>query len=194
MAKIRSRDGRSDGACRPGAGNRRLPEHAGGHLVVRPGSGAAADALAGGQRLRQLRRLSHRRANLLHVLRHCHNARSLRNAPSQTTRNVAAHMRGRANLTGEEYAKLIGLAATLARRAAAPRGDRTVAEAILLSQPISELQPQGPADGGIASPPRPEQIPPPRLAVPPPLPGSAGGPLDLWQEDRVSIVFLQGIA
>jgi hypothetical protein len=37
----------------------------------------------------------------------CHNARSLAERPFSNYQNVAAHMRVRANLTGEEYAKLM---------------------------------------------------------------------------------------
>jgi hypothetical protein len=37
----------------------------------------------------------------------CHNARALGERPFASYQNVAAHMRVRANLTGEEYAKLM---------------------------------------------------------------------------------------
>ena len=63
---------------------------------------------------------------------YCHNARSLAERPFSNYQNVAAHMRGRANLTGEEYAKLM---AWLRRWHDVPpphEADRTVAEAILL--------------------------------------------------------------
>ena len=38
---------------------------------------------------------------------YCHNAPSLAERPFSNFRNVAAHMRVRANLTGKEYAKLM---------------------------------------------------------------------------------------
>src|SRR5439155_8225267 len=38
---------------------------------------------------------------------YCHNARSLAERPFYNYKNVAAHMRVRANLTGKEYAKLM---------------------------------------------------------------------------------------
>ena len=37
----------------------------------------------------------------------CHNVRNLAERPFSNYQNVAAHMRGRANLTGKEYAKLV---------------------------------------------------------------------------------------
>src|ERR1700756_226425 len=51
---------------------------------------------------------------------YCHNAPALAERPFANFRNVAAHMRVRANLTGKEYGKGGGFPAPGARRAAGP--------------------------------------------------------------------------
>ncbi len=92
---------------------------------------------------------------------YCHNARSLAERPFSNYQNAAAHMRGRANLTGEEYAKLL---AWLRRWHDVPPPHPAIEPSpkrFFYSQPISELQPQQPAEGGPALPAHPEQIPPP---------------------------------
>jgi hypothetical protein len=72
----------------------------------------------------------------------CHNARTLAERPFSNYQNVAQHMRVRANLTGQEYAKLM----TMLRRwhdvtepdgHEAPSPKRTI-----FSQPIPELRDQ----------------------------------------------------
>jgi hypothetical protein len=79
---------------------------------------------------------------------YCHNAPSLAERPFSNFRNVAAHMRVRANLTGKEYAKLVEF---LQRWHDVPPPTPPVEPSpkrFFFSQPISELQktpPQGPS-------------------------------------------------
>ncbi len=84
----------------------------------------------------------------------CHNARPLAERPFSNYRNVAAHMRVRANLTGKEYAELV---AWLRRWHDVPPPNPPVEPSpkrLVFSQPISELRPQAEpgekADGGPA--------------------------------------------
>jgi hypothetical protein len=74
----------------------------------------------------------------------CHNARSLAERPFSNYQNVAQHMRVRANLTGEEYAKLM----TFLRRwddVPSPEQRETQApNRHFFSQPINELRQQQP--------------------------------------------------
>jgi hypothetical protein len=88
---------------------------------------------------------------------YCHNAPNLSERSYSQFRNVAAHMRVRANLTGKEYAKL----QEFLRRWNDVPGPQGVPEPspkhLIFSQPISELRPQPPA------PPQPKQ---PEAALP----------------------------
>jgi hypothetical protein len=96
---------------------------------------------------------------------YCHNAPNLAERPYAQFRNVAAHMRVRANLTGKEYAKLM----EFLRRwndvpPPTPRTEPTP-KRLTFSQPIAELRPQEPGkdlkplDGKA-----PEQVPAPKPA------------------------------
>ena len=100
---------------------------------------------------------------------YCHNAPSLAERPYSQFRNVAAHMRVRANLTGKEYAKLMEF---LRRWNDVPPPTPPLAPSpsrLIFSQPMSELrpeepkQPPGPAAGRGPKPP----------AAPPKQPGEA---------------------
>ena len=82
----------------------------------------------------------------------CHNARSLAERPFSNYKNVAQHMRTRANLTGKEYAKLV---AWLRRWHDVPPPHPPLEagpKRLTFSQPITELRPQPQA--------APEAIPP----------------------------------
>jgi hypothetical protein len=91
----------------------------------------------------------------------CHNARALAERPFFNYENVAAHMRVRANLTGEEYAKLI---AFLERWHDVPSPSPPVEgppKRFIPSQPIPELREEqqakertakAPPAGGTAAP------------------------------------------
>ncbi len=73
---------------------------------------------------------------------YCHNARALGERPFSNYKSVAAHMRVRANLTGEEYAKLMGW---LRRWHDVPPPNPPVepsSKLFIFSQPIPELRPQ----------------------------------------------------
>jgi hypothetical protein len=73
---------------------------------------------------------------------YCHNAPSLAERPYSQFRNVAAHMRVRANLTGKEYAKLMEF---LRRWNDIPPPTPPVAPTpnrLIFSQPMSELKPK----------------------------------------------------
>jgi hypothetical protein len=79
---------------------------------------------------------------------YCHNAPSLAERPYAQFRNVAAHMRVRANLTGKEYAKLMEF---LRRWNDVPPPTpplETTPKRFIFSQPIAELRPKQPAPGG----------------------------------------------
>jgi hypothetical protein len=101
----------------------------------------------------------------------CHNAPALAERPFANFRNVAAHMRVRANLTGKEQAKLVEF---LRRWHDVPPGHPPVQESapkrFVFSQPLSELRPQKPAAGAN---PKPEALPPADAPKPqPPQPES----------------------
>jgi hypothetical protein len=88
---------------------------------------------------------------------YCHNAPSLAERPWSNFRNVAAHMRVRANLTGKEYAKVVEF---LQRWHDVPQPTPPVdpsPKRFYFSQPIQELRDQAPAAN---TPPQP-QLPPP---------------------------------
>jgi len=79
---------------------------------------------------------------------YCHNAPSLAERPYAQFRNVAAHMRVRANLTGKEYAKLMEF---LRRWNDVPQPTPPVGPGpsrMIFSQPMSELRPKEDAQGG----------------------------------------------
>ena len=91
---------------------------------------------------------------------YCHNAPSLAERNFANFRNVAAHMRVRANLTGKEYAKLI---AWMRRWNDVPPPEQTTPPSpkrVIFSQPIAELRedksktgtdlPAGPRPGWMA--------------------------------------------
>jgi hypothetical protein len=70
----------------------------------------------------------------------CHNARSLAERPFSNYKNVAAHMRVRANLTGKEYAELV---AWLRRWHDVPPPTPPVEPSprrFFFSQPVNELR------------------------------------------------------
>jgi hypothetical protein len=84
---------------------------------------------------------------------YCHNAPSLAERPFSNFKNVAAHMRVRANLTGKEYAKLMEF---LRRWNDVPPPTPPVEPSpkrFYFSQPIQELHDQGPAPSGAPSAP-----------------------------------------
>jgi hypothetical protein len=74
----------------------------------------------------------------------CHNARSLAERPFSNYQNVAQHMRVRANLTGEEYAKLM----TWLRRwhdvPSPGQRETSSPNRFFFSQPVNELRQQQP--------------------------------------------------
>jgi hypothetical protein len=90
---------------------------------------------------------------------YCHNAPTLAERPFSQFKNVASHMRNRANLTGKEYAKLIEF---LRRWHDVPPPNPETEPSpknTTFTQPIQELRPQEPAS---------EALPPPRKPVQPP--------------------------
>ena len=101
----------------------------------------------------------------------CHNARALGERPFANYQNVVAHMRVRANLTGEEYAKLD---AFLRRWHDVPPPNPPVESSpkrLIFSQPIAELREQPPAVPAAA--PRRRSHPPCPPLQPQPLPAPA---------------------
>ncbi len=75
---------------------------------------------------------------------YCHNAPNLSERPFGQFRNVAAHMRVRANLTGKEYAKVMEF---LRRWNDVPPPTPAAApspKSLIFSQPIAELRPSEP--------------------------------------------------
>jgi hypothetical protein len=105
---------------------------------------------------------------------YCHNAPALAERPFSNFRNVAAHMRVRANLTGKEYAKVVEF---LRRWHDVPPGHPSVEDSppkrFIFSQPISELRPKTP-EAGTAPKPQPQpatpEAPKPQPMLPPPQP------------------------
>jgi hypothetical protein len=90
---------------------------------------------------------------------YCHNAPSLAERPFSQFRNVAAHMRVRANLTGKEYAKLMEF---LRQWNDIPPPTPPVPPSpkrLTFSQPITELQPKPEAQGGERPQPRADEGP-----------------------------------
>jgi hypothetical protein len=95
----------------------------------------------------------------------CHNARTLAERPFLNYENIMAHMRVRANLTGEEYAKLI---AFLQRWHDVPSPSDEIKpppKRFIFSQPVAELREEQEAKekamakgaGGAAPAPAPDQ-------------------------------------
>jgi hypothetical protein len=102
---------------------------------------------------------------------YCHNAPSLAERPFSNFKNVAAHMRVRANLTGKEYAKLVEF---LRRWHDVPPPTPPVEPSpkrMYFSQPIQELRKQTPAPGGAPAAPQGQ----PQGQIPPPAQGIAQG-------------------
>jgi hypothetical protein len=89
---------------------------------------------------------------------YCHNAPALAERNFANFRNVAAHMRVRANLTGKEYAKLMEF---LRRWNDVPPPHPPIEPSpkrFIYSQPIAELRPQTPpATGTTPTPEQPQQ-------------------------------------
>jgi hypothetical protein len=92
---------------------------------------------------------------------YCHNAPNLSERNFANFRNVASHMRVRANLTGKEYARLMEF---LRRWNDVPPPNPPPGpgpKRLIFSQPVNELRPQTPASPGAPAaqentPPRPE--------------------------------------
>jgi hypothetical protein len=103
----------------------------------------------------------------------CHNARALGERPFANYQNVAAHMRVRANITGEEYAKLIEF---LRRWHDVPQPTPPVEPSpkrLIFSQPIAELHEDKPAQPAAGAPqPAPAQA----AGAPALAPAPAAGP------------------
>jgi hypothetical protein len=93
----------------------------------------------------------------------CHNARALGERPFSSYQNVAAHMRVRPNLTGEEYAKLLEF---LRRWHDVPSPTPPMEPSpkrLIFSQPVAELREE-------------QAAPPPPAAAPAPAPAPAAAP------------------
>jgi hypothetical protein len=91
---------------------------------------------------------------------YCHNAPSLAERPFSNFRNVAAHMRVRANLTGKEYAKLMEF---LRRWNDVPPPTPTPElspKRLIFSQPIQELAPKDPVTPEAPAPVKPPEAAP----------------------------------
>jgi hypothetical protein len=83
---------------------------------------------------------------------YCHNAPSLAERPFGQFRNVASHMRIRANLTGKEYAKLMEFLRQWNDIPPPTRPVEPSPKRFFFSQPISELQPKPDASNPPAAP------------------------------------------
>jgi hypothetical protein len=83
---------------------------------------------------------------------YCHNAPALSERPFSNFKNVAAHMRVRANLTGKEYAKLLEFLQRWHDVPASPAPIEPSPKRFIFSQPIAELRPQTPPQGAAAQP------------------------------------------
>jgi hypothetical protein len=93
--------------------------------------GSYEDSLTGGQ-------IFHMYCN------YCHNAPSLAERPFSNFRNVAAHMRIRANLTGKEYAKLVEFLQRWHDVPPSPLPVELPPKRFYFTQPMSELREQSP--------------------------------------------------
>jgi hypothetical protein len=74
----------------------------------------------------------------------CHNARPLAERPFSNYQNVAQHMRVRANLTGEEYAKLMAFLRRWDDVPSPGQGETPSPTRFFFSQPNIELRQQQP--------------------------------------------------
>ena len=83
---------------------------------------------------------------------YCHNAPSLAERNFANFRNVAAHMRVRANLTGKEYAKVVEFLGRWHDQPPSHPAVEPSPKRLIFTQPIQELRPQTPA---AAAPPPP---------------------------------------
>ena len=95
---------------------------------------------------------------------YCHNAPQLAERPFSNFRNVAAHMRVRANLTGKEYAKLMEFLRRWHDIPPPSPPPEPSPKRLIFSQPISELRPQEPAKPEAPPPGKGEEAPPPDKA------------------------------
>jgi hypothetical protein len=78
----------------------------------------------------------------------CHNRRPLSERPFANYRNVAAHMRARANLSGKEFEKLVDFMRRV-QDAELPLPDTEPSpKRFIFSQPIAGLEPQGEGNSG----------------------------------------------
>jgi hypothetical protein len=75
---------------------------------------------------------------------YCHNAPSLAERPFSNFRNVAAHMRVRANLTGKEYAKLMEFLRRWHDIPPPTPPTEPSPKRLIFAQPIQELRPKEP--------------------------------------------------
>jgi hypothetical protein len=95
----------------------------------------------------------------------CHNPPSLGERNFANFRNVASHMRVRANLTGKEYARLMEF---LRRWNDVPPPNPPLdpsPKLLIFSQPINELRPEGrPNAAASQGQPQPKDLPPPKDA------------------------------
>jgi hypothetical protein len=71
---------------------------------------------------------------------YCHNAPAVAERPFSNFRNVAAHMRVRANLTGKEYAKLVAWLRTMHDVPSPTAPVEPSPKRFFFSQPIAELR------------------------------------------------------
>jgi hypothetical protein len=94
---------------------------------------------------------------------YCHNAPSLAERPYAQFRNVAAHMRVRANLTGKEYAKLMDWLRRWHDVPPPSPPDEQSPKRFVFDQPLQELRPQEPAKDG-----KPAELPIPKAPAPNP--------------------------
>jgi hypothetical protein len=87
----------------------------------------------------------------------CHNARPLSERPFSNYKNVAAHMRLRANLTGKEYAKLVAFLREVQDVPPPVPPVEPGPKRLIFSRPIAELRDKADAAGGA---PKPAEAPP----------------------------------
>jgi hypothetical protein len=87
----------------------------------------------------------------------CHNPRPIAERPFANFKNVAAHMRVRANLTGKEYAKLMEFFRRFHDIPEPNPPDEASPKRFIFNQPIAELQKDAPATKPM--PPVPTAVP-----------------------------------
>jgi hypothetical protein len=104
----------------------------------------------------------------------CHNARALGERPFASYQNVAAHMRVRMNLTGEEYAKLMEFLRRWHDVPAPPAVVEPSPKRLIFAQPIAELREGQAAPARPAAPAQPQPgaapVPAPAAVQPQPAP------------------------